>query len=390
MTIDIGRRKFLLTLGGTALTWPRTAHAQQPAMPVIGFLSGRSPGEAASAVGAFRLGLSDLGYIEGKNVTIEYRWADGRYDRLSALATDLVRLRVSMILAAGGSGLAAKAATTTIPIVFTHGGDPVKEGLVASLNRPGGNATGVVFFSSVLGAKRLELLRQLVPKETTFGVLVNPNIPETQAPRVGQAVIFAWGHHRRKNFCYNESPFSAKPRKQAMQSHLSVNAASELLERARRTVSRALRGVPPDSHERGQPRWRLPTIIKALQSSGAPMIQPRPASGGDDDRLERECVAAFAKFDAAVAVMAKLSTLAQRRARAIELGELANDCIVKMRARDEATDLHPQHVDLRGQEVLRLMMWGLCGPCQWTKEEVWKHIVSRNEDLTEEDPDDDR
>jgi putative tryptophan/tyrosine transport system substrate-binding protein len=183
MTIDIGRRQFILTLGGTALTWPRTAHAQQPAMPVIGFLSGRSPGEAASAVAAFRLGLGDLGYIEGKNVTIEYRWADGQYDRFSALAADLVRLRVSMILAAGGSGLAAKAATTTIPIVFTHGGDPVREGLVASLNRPGGNATGVVFFSSVLGAKRMELLRQLVRKETTFGVLVNPNIPETQAER---------------------------------------------------------------------------------------------------------------------------------------------------------------------------------------------------------------
>jgi putative tryptophan/tyrosine transport system substrate-binding protein len=183
MTIDIGRRQFILTLGGTALTWPRTAHGQQSAMPVIGFLSGRSPGEAASAVDAFRLGLGDLGYIEGKNVTIEYRWADGQYDRLSALAADLVRLRVSVILAAGGSQLPAKAATTTIPIVFTHGGDPVQEGLVASLNRPGGNATGVVFFSSVLGAKRLELLRQLVPKETTFGVLVNTNIPETQLER---------------------------------------------------------------------------------------------------------------------------------------------------------------------------------------------------------------
>jgi hypothetical protein len=177
-----------------------------------------------------------------------------------------------------------------------------------------------------------------------------------------------------------------------MQNHLSVNAAAEMLERTRRTIKRALRNVAPNSHERGQPRWRLPVIIQALQASGAPMIEPRHVSvNGEDNKLEHECVAAFAKFDAATAAMAKLPTLAQRRARATALGELANDSIVKMRARDEATDLHPQHVDLRGQEVLRLMMWGLCAPCHWAKEEVWKHIVvSRNEDLTEEDPDDDR
>jgi hypothetical protein len=162
-----------------------------------------------------------------------------------------------------------------------------------------------------------------------------------------------------------------------MQNHLSVNAASEMLERARRTIKRALRNTPPDSHERGQPRWRLPVIIQALQSSGAPMTEPRPASGGDDDRLERECGAAFAKFDAAVATMAKLPTLKHRRARAIELGDMAADCIAKMRARDESTDLHPQHIDLRSQEVYRLMLWGFLAPCQWSKDEVWKHVVSR-------------
>ena len=129
----------------------------------------------------------------------------------------------------------------------------------------------------------------------------------------------------------------------------------------------------------------MPVIIKALESSGAPMTQPRHTFGDDDDRLERECTAAFAKFDKAFDAMKKLPTLEQRRARSVELGDMADYCIAKMKARDEFTDLHPQHVDLRGQEVYRLMMWGFCSPCEWSKSEVWYRIVFRNEDLTEED-----
>jgi putative ABC transport system substrate-binding protein len=177
------RREFITLVGGAAVTWPLAARAQQAAMPVVGFLHGASADGAAYQVTAFRQGLNQTGYVEGQNVTIEYRWAEGQYNRLPALATDLVAHPLAVIATAGGisSVLAAKAVTKAIPIVFLTGDDPVKFGLVASLNRPGGNLTGVSFLSPVLEAKRVELLRVLVPTATTIAVLVNPNSPGAEA-----------------------------------------------------------------------------------------------------------------------------------------------------------------------------------------------------------------
>ena len=172
------RREFIAGLGG-AVTWLLPAWAQQPAMPVIGFLNPRSPDESAHLVAAFRRGLAENGVIEGQNVTVEYRWALGQYDRLSALAAELAHQPVAVLVSTGGepSALAVKAATATIPIVSTFTADPVERGFVASLNRPGGNVTGISLLTATLEPKRLGLLHDLVPRVATVGVLVNPNNP---------------------------------------------------------------------------------------------------------------------------------------------------------------------------------------------------------------------
>jgi len=193
------RREFITLLGGAA-AWPLAARAQQPSMPVVGFISSRSPDESASAVVAFHQGLAEAGYVEGQNVEIAFRWAEGHYDRLPMMAADLARRQVTAILATGGNPpvFAVKAATATIPIVFIIGSDPVEVGFVASLNRPGANITGVSLFTSVLVAKRLELLRELVPAAPIIAFLVNPDnsnaqpdtaVMQAAAGRLGQKLI---------------------------------------------------------------------------------------------------------------------------------------------------------------------------------------------------------
>ena len=180
------RREFITLLGGAAAAWPLAARAQQAAMPVIGFLNGASPAELSARVSAFRDGLAERGYVESNNVVVEYRWGLGQYDRLPEIAVDLVRRGVAVIAATGGvpSVRAAQAATSTVPIVFTMGGDPVALGLVQSLNRPESNVTGITLMSGEIGSKRIALLRELLPSAKALGILVNSRTPASEAEAI--------------------------------------------------------------------------------------------------------------------------------------------------------------------------------------------------------------
>jgi putative tryptophan/tyrosine transport system substrate-binding protein len=249
--------------------WPLAARAQQPAMPVIGYLHSGSPSPYALLVSAFRQGLEETGYVEGRNVAIDFRWAEGRYQQLPALAADLVGRRVAVIVTQGGDPppLAAKSATSTIPIVFTSSSDPVKLGLVASLNRPGGNVTGFWVYTSLLGTKRFEMMRQLFPASTLIAILVNPNNPNAQidmpdlqdaARTVGQSISFVTASTETEI----EAAFAALGDKRV--SALLVNTDPYFLARRDQFVALATRYSVPTIYP-----WREAVAAGGLMSYGA-------------------------------------------------------------------------------------------------------------------------
>ena len=263
------RRHFIRLLSGAAVGWPIAARAQQPVMPVIGYLANASPAGFATFVAAFRRGLSEMGYVEGQNVAIEYRWTEGQHDRLPEFSADLVRRRVAVIVATGGSApaIAAKAVTATIPIVFTGGGDPVKLGLVASFGRPGGNATGVLNISTVLTAKRLQLLRELVPTATLIAVLLNPASPDAEAQvREIQEAARTLGQQIHIMNAGNESDFDAAFTAVAQERAGALFVSADPLFTSRRTqlVALAAKHAVPASYS-----FRDLAVAGGLMSYGA-------------------------------------------------------------------------------------------------------------------------
>jgi putative ABC transport system substrate-binding protein len=272
------RREFIAGLGGIA-AWPLKARAQQPAMPVIGFLGAASPDGYAPFVGGFLRGLKEAGFIDRENVAIVYRWAEGKYDRLPALAAELVAKRVSVMVATGGlsSSLAAKEATKTIPIVFTLGSDPLKSGLVASLNRPGGNVTGISLFAYLLDAKRVELMHELVPSATMIALLANPNNPQTDAQfadveaacrTFGQQVVIL----KASSDSEIEEAFAAFAQRRV--SALLVSADPFLLSRRHQIVASVARHSIPAMYE-----WRQFAEADGLMSYGVDLVDAYRQAG---------------------------------------------------------------------------------------------------------------
>ena len=268
MAIQIGRREFIVTLGGGAIASSLSARAQQPALPVIGFLNGGTAEGYARATDSFQQGLKETGYIVGQNMAIEYRWAQGLYDRLPALAADLVERRVAVLVVNNAAAPAAMAATATIPIVFASGGDdPVRQGLVASLNHPGRNVTGVTFLLDAVTTKNLDLLHQLVPKAAVVGVLINPTDPNAESQSgILQAAALKLGLQLRVSEANTESDFerafSALIQSQA--EALIVVADSFFFARRHQLVALAARHALPTVYP-----WREAAETGGMMSYGA-------------------------------------------------------------------------------------------------------------------------